>query len=126
MNNHCAPMVHRTSVESPPDTCYCHPADMWLTTGQAPVSPVKETPMLNPVRLPLYLSWRALKQVGWPYSRSHTERLETDEKYAHDPFPRRGKIGTHRNAHPIWYTPTVLDYSKRHGLPVPEAVEFSV
>jgi len=25
----------------------------------------------------------------------------------------------------MWYTPAVLDYFKRHGLPVPENVEFS-
>jgi hypothetical protein len=48
-----------------------------------------------------------------------------ETEYAHDPFPMRGKLGTDRNAHPIWYTPAVLDYFKRHGLPVPENIEFS-
>ena len=82
--------------------------------------------MPTTVKLPLYLSWRKLKEVlGWPYSRAHTKRLETDPRYAHDPFPPRGGIGSHRNNHPIWYTPAVLDYFKRHGLPVPENVEFS-
>jgi len=65
--------------------------------------------MSTTVKLPLYLSWRKLKDVlGWPYGRTHTDRLETDPKYAHDPFPRRGKIGSHRNSHPMWYTPAVL------------------
>ncbi len=85
-----------------------------------------ETPMQNTVKLPLYLSWSALKKlVGWPYSRAHTGRLMFDEAYSHDAFPACRKLGRHRNAHPIWYTPAVLDYFKRHGLPVPENIEFS-
>ncbi len=85
-----------------------------------------ETPMQNTVKLPLYLSWRQLKDVvGWPYARAHTWRMMFEPQYAHDPFPLRGKLGTHRNAHPVWYTPAVLDYFKRHGLPVPENIEFS-
>jgi hypothetical protein len=48
-----------------------------------------------------------------------------DPKYAHDPFPLCGKVGAHRNSHPQWYTPDVLDYYRRHGLRVPESVEFS-
>jgi hypothetical protein len=83
--------------------------------------------MNTPVRLPLYLTYKALKNLGWPYGRSHTQRLEIDPKYHHgDPFPLRGRIGGHRNAHPLWFTPQVLDYFKRHGLPVPETVEYSV
>ena len=83
--------------------------------------------MSKTVKLPLYLSWRQLKNVmGWPYSRTQTQRLETDPRYSQDPFPRRAKIGPqHRSSHPMWYTPAVLDYFKRHGLPVPENVEFS-
>jgi hypothetical protein len=84
--------------------------------------------MSTKVKLPLYLSWRKLKDVlGWPYGRTHTHRLEIDPKYhRNDPFPRRGKIGLkHRSSHPMWYTPAVLDYFKRHGLPAPENVEFS-
>jgi hypothetical protein len=80
------------------------------------------------VKLPLYITWKQLKQlIGWAYSRTHTERLENDPKYHHGkPFPKRGKLnGGHRNAHPIWYTPAVLDYFKQHGLPIPENVEFS-
>jgi hypothetical protein len=80
------------------------------------------------VRLPLYLSWKALKQLlGWPYGRSHTARLENEAKYHKgDPFPRRGRIdGGSRNSHPMWYTPHVLDWFKRHGLTVPENVEFA-
>jgi hypothetical protein len=62
-----------------------------------------EIPMSTQVKLPLYVSWRKLKDVlGWPYGRTHTNRLETEpEYYGDDPFPRRGKIGPHRNSHPI-------------------------
>jgi hypothetical protein len=77
------------------------------------------------VVLPLYLSWRDLKmKVGWPYSRAHTSRL-SDPAKTPDPFPPAGKIGHHRNSHPMWYAPDVLAYFKRHGLPVPESLEFS-
>jgi hypothetical protein len=81
--------------------------------------------MNHKVRLPLYLSWRALKDLlGWPYGRSHTGRL-MDPKYTSDPFPQCGKIGPYRNGRPMWYTPHVLEFFKRHGLAVPENVEFS-
>jgi hypothetical protein len=32
-----------------------------------------------------------------------------DPDYAQDAFPACRKLGTHRNSHPIWYTPAVLD-----------------
>lgn len=82
--------------------------------------------MPTTVKLPLYLNWRQLKDVvGWPYGRTHTGRLMFDSDYADDPFPACRKLGSHRNSHPIWYTPAVLDYFKRHGLPIPENVVFS-
>ena len=82
--------------------------------------------MQTTVKLPLYLSWSQLKKlIGWPFSRTHTGRLMSDPQYAQDPFPLCGKLGAHRNSHPVWYTPAVLDYFKRHGLPTPENVEFS-
>jgi hypothetical protein len=78
------------------------------------------------VKLPLYLSWGALKkQLGWPFSRTHTGRLMFDPTYANNAFPACRKLGAHRNSHPVWYTPAVLDYFKRHGLPVPENIEFN-
>jgi hypothetical protein len=48
-----------------------------------------------------------------------------DPQYAHVAFPACRKLGPHRNAHPVWYTPDILEYFKRHGLTVPENVEFS-
>ncbi len=82
--------------------------------------------LTHTVKLPLYLSWSQLKRlVGWPYGRTHTGRLMFDPKYKHDAFPACRKLGSHRNSHPIWYTPDVLDYFKRRGLPIPENVEFS-
>ncbi len=78
------------------------------------------------VRLPLYLTWKALKQLlGWPYSRAHTWRMMYEERDEKKKFPLCGKLGPHRNSHPIWYTPMVLDWFRRQGMPVPENVEFS-
>ena len=77
------------------------------------------------VRLPLYLTWKDLRQkLGWPYSRSHTSRLMDVEKNP-DPFPTSHKAVKHRNSHPQWYTPHVLEWLKRHGFPVPENPVFS-
>lgn len=82
--------------------------------------------MNNPVRLPLYISWKGLKQIiGWPYSRTQTGRLMFDPDYDDRRFPASRKLGPHRSCHPVWYTPDILDYFKRHGLTVPENVEFS-
>jgi len=78
------------------------------------------------VKLPLYISWKALlNRLGWPYSRANTWRMMFEPAYAHDPFPACRKFIAHRNGHPLWYTPEVLDYIKRHGLPVPEDIDFS-
>lgn len=78
------------------------------------------------IKLPLYLSWKALKELlGWPYSRTHTGRLMFDPKYATAAFPASRKLGPHRSAHPVWYTPDVLNYFKRHGLNVPDNVAYS-
>jgi hypothetical protein len=82
--------------------------------------------MNQQVRLPLYLSWSALKKLlGWPYGRSQTSGLMFDPKYRNRAFPACRKLGPDRNCHPLWYTPDVLDYFKRHGLRVPEIIEFS-
>lgn len=82
--------------------------------------------MQHQVKLPLYLSWKQLKQlIGWPYSRTHTGRMMYDPEYRDQRFPASRKLGSHRNAHPIWSTVEVLEYFKRHGLNVPENVEFS-
>lgn len=82
--------------------------------------------MQTTVRLPLYLSWKALKEIlGWPLSRTHTGRLMFDPAYKHDAFPACRKLGSHRNSHPVWYTPEVLAYFKQHGLTIPENVVFS-
>lgn len=78
------------------------------------------------IKLPLYLSFKALKEnLGWPYGRTHTDRLMNEPEYADRQFPKPGKISAHRNSHPLWYTPDVLDYFKRHGLRVPDEVEYS-
>src|SRR5262249_3487290 len=75
-----------------------------------------EIPIHTTVKLPLYLSWRQLKDVvGWPYSRTQTGRLMFDPDYAHDAFPACRKLGAHRNSHPIWYTPAASTTSSGMG-----------
>jgi hypothetical protein len=94
-------------------------------TRSTGVSAFRRIPMRR-VKLPLYITWRQLKELlGWPYSRPHTWRMMFEDKYALDPFPHRGKVGTYHNSHPLWYTPAVLDYLKRHGLPVPNDIELA-
>ncbi len=81
---------------------------------------------MQKVRLPLYLNFEALRNViGIPYKRTHLGRLMNEPEYAEQRFPRSHKLGTHRNSPPMWYTPEVLDYLKRRGLPVPEDIDFS-
>jgi hypothetical protein len=78
------------------------------------------------VRLPLYLSWKALKSLlGWPLSRVQTWRLMFEPEYRDRRFPQCRKLGPYRNSRPVWYTPDVLGYFKQHGLPVPENIVFS-
>ena len=49
------------------------------------------------------VDWKGLKALGWPYSRSHTQRLEDAGV-----FPKRFKLSDHRNAHPMWLRRLVL------------------
>lgn len=80
---------------------------------------------MTKVKLPLYISWKQLKELlGWPYCRAHTWRMMFEPEYEDDRFPLRGKVGSHRNSHPMWYTPQVLDYYSRHGLPTPPDITF--
>src|SRR6516164_11052690 len=87
------------------------------------------------VRLPLYLNWKALKQLlGWPYGRSQTGRLMQKEirrskgdrrkgTYREwlepnpDPFPACSKLCPgFRSAPPLWFTPDVLAWMGRRGM----------
>ncbi len=82
--------------------------------------------MTHVIKLPLYLSFKALQEkLGWPYGRTHTDRLINDPAYSNRRFPAPGKIGKNiRNAHPMFFTPDVLAYFKDHGLRVPDEVEY--
>jgi len=82
----------------------------------------------------LVVDWKGLKKIGWPYSRSHTERMmapmipdpthrpkwNEEQRFIPnpDPFPRCGKAAKHRNSHPLWRVADVLAYFESHGLPV--------
>ena len=58
-------------------------------------------------------SWTRLKEIGWPYSRTHTMRLCDSGE-----FPKPRKLVDHRNAHPIWLWGEIADYLRRKGLDV--------
>ena len=67
---------------------------------------------------PLIVDWKGLRRLGWCYSRAHTWRMMFDPDYAADSFPKCRKLGTHRNAHPVWRVLDILAYFEAHGLPV--------
>ena len=50
------------------------------------------------------VDWKGLKALGWPYSRTHTQRLEDAGK-----FPKRFKLVDARSAHPMWLRRLVLE-----------------
>jgi hypothetical protein len=81
----------------------------------------------------LIVDWKGLKGMGWPYSRAQTWRLMSPTitvsrrvrgqktRVAEvipnpDPFPQCGKLGPHRNSHPVWLVSKVLAYFEAHGL----------
>lgn len=75
---------------------------------------------MKPVKLPLMIDWKLLKeQVGWPYGRTHTDRLEEQE---HDPFPKRIKLGDGRGARIVWPTQEVLDWLRRRKVPIKDVI----
>lgn len=61
--------------------------------------------------LPLLLDWKALKQLGHPWSRQHTFR----EMHA-GRFPKVRKLGEHRGSRAVWLTSEVIDWYKGKGL----------
>lgn len=81
--------------------------------------------MTTKLRLPLYLNWKALKNLGWTYGRAHTDRLMYDPEYEDRRFPEptnkdQGVVRGHR----LWYAPDVIDYFKRHGFKVPDEIVY--
>jgi hypothetical protein len=83
----------------------------------------------------IMIDWHGLKRLGWPYSRTQTERLEQSEilrssgsrrkgTYKEwlepnlDPFPKRVTFTISRNSHPVWPTAKVIQYFEAHGLQV--------
>lgn len=92
-------------------------------------------------RKPLLVSWKQLKELGWPYSRAQTWRLMQEKvqvtrkapglkrRVAEEiPNPRRfpacRKLGPYRNSHPVWLLSDVLDYFRAFGLEVPQNYSF--
>ena len=78
------------------------------------------------------LSWKDLKAIGWPLSRTQTVRKMQDTIEVTgakgkevrvisnpDPFPKARKLGWHRNSPLVWVTYEVFEYFKRHGIYIP-------
>ena len=83
---------------------------------------------------PLIVDWEGLKAMGWPYSRTHTERKMQDtielsrcvdrrtkeREYwtipNPDPFPKARKLGTFPNSPRVWIRAEVIAYFEKHGL----------
>ena len=61
----------------------------------------------------LIIDWRGLKEMGWPYSRTHTWRLIKAGK-----FPEPRKLGADRNSHPVWIYKNILAHLESLGLAV--------
>lgn len=72
--------------------------------------------MLQQKELPLLSDWDVLtNKIGFPYGRTHTDRLEKQKK---DPFPKRIKLGEGRGARIVWPTQQVLDWLSRRKVPI--------
>lgn len=66
--------------------------------------------------LPALLDWWALKsKLGWPFGRTHTERLERRDV---DPFPKRLRLCGGRRARIVWNTAEVLAWLDRQGVSI--------
>ena len=83
----------------------------------------------------LMIDWNGLVRMGWPYSKTQTQRWEEDEILRSsgsqqkgtlkewlepnlDPFPRRVKFRKTRNSHPVWPFAKVVAYFEAHGLEI--------
>ena len=75
---------------------------------QLPDSAVPKGTAMNDTRI--LIDWKALKALGWPYSRQHTYRLVRDGK-----FPRPLKFGNYRRARIAWRYEEIQAYLD--GLP---------
>ena len=63
----------------------------------------------------LIVDWRGLKELGWPYGRTHTARL-MNAGYCDDPFPRAHKLNGYKRARNVWWLNEILPWLQRHGL----------
>jgi hypothetical protein len=93
--------------------------------------------------MPLLITWKQLKALGWPYSPTHTERLMAPElkktkgsrfkgTYKEwiepnpNPFPPAKKLFDDRNSTKVWEYHKVIEYFKSCGIEVPPSVTFEV
>ena len=64
---------------------------------------------MNPQRL--LVDWKSLRQMGWPYSRTHTWRMMNEGR-----FPRAYKLGGHPHSHPVWKYADIVAYLETFNL----------
>jgi hypothetical protein len=64
---------------------------------------------------PVVVDWCGLKCMGWPFSRTETDRGEEEGRY-----PKSYKLGRHPNSRRVWRVKDVLEYFEAHGLRVTE------
>ena len=57
------------------------------------------------------VSWKKLKELGWPYSRAETWRRIHAGR-----FPKPKKLGHHRNSHPVWSWVEIKIHLESFGL----------
>lgn len=68
----------------------------------------------------IIVSWKELKQLGWPYSRAHTWRMMRDGRFA-----QCFKLGGHRNAHPVWRLQDVLGWLESYGCVIRDEMDMA-
>jgi predicted DNA-binding transcriptional regulator AlpA len=63
----------------------------------------------------LLVDWKALKALGWPYSRAHTWR-----KISSGTFPKPLKFGNHPKSRIAWRWQDIKEFLKAHSPEPPQ------
>jgi predicted DNA-binding transcriptional regulator AlpA len=87
--------------------------------------------MTKTTDLPAILTWKLLKALGHPFSRTHTVRKMADTIELvgargrevkvipnPDPFPKARKLGPFDNSPLVWVTSEVQAYYEKHGVKI--------
>jgi predicted DNA-binding transcriptional regulator AlpA len=71
--------------------------------------------------MPLLITWKQLKALGWPYS-----RVDTWRKMRAGKFPQCVKLYEDRNSHPVWPYADIIKFLKSRGININPLPEFEV